>query len=177
MLMISPSSTSAMVTADSSLRGNMTNRRTSGCTGETTVRNQRNTGTKTHTCDCRSRIQHFSHAGAAFGALVTNHNDIAGNNLAALDRSNRVLFAVKYPCRSFMNHHFRYNSASLYNTGIRSQVAFEYSDTARLRYRDFQSDESLRDCGLHRLRYFRQRSFRLPSSGLSLTVPSYLIHS
>ena len=111
----------------------MTNRRTSGCTGETTVRNQRNTGTKTHTCDCRSRIQHFSHAGAAFGSFVTDHNDIAGNNLAALDRSNRVLLAVKYPCRTFMNHHFRYNSASLYNTGIRSQVAFEYSDTACLR--------------------------------------------
>ena len=101
-MIISPSSTSAILPPTCCLRRNMSDGSTSGGAGETSVCDQCHTGAQTHACDGRCRIQHFSHARTALWSLITDNNNISRYNLAALDCCNGILFTVKDTCRSFM---------------------------------------------------------------------------
>ena len=71
---------------------------------------------KSHTCDGRCRIQHFSHTRTALWSFIADNHNITRHDLAALDRCNGILFAVKDSCRSFMYHHLRNNCRTFYNT-------------------------------------------------------------
>ena len=117
---------------------------TSGCAGETSVCDQSYAGTKSHTCDGRSRVQHLTHARTALRSLVTDDNNIASHDLAALDRCNRVFLTVKYTRWSLMYQHLRCNGRTFYNACIRCQVSFQDRNTASLAVRIVDRSDNLR---------------------------------
>ena len=80
---------------------------------------------KSHTCDRRCRIQHLSHSRTAFWSFITDDYNVSGYDLAAFDRCDRIFFAVKDSCRSFVYHHFFYDCGTFYDTAVRSDISFE----------------------------------------------------
>ena len=107
----------------------MTNCCTSGSTGESAVCDEGDFFIQTHSGNCRSRRQHFSHTRTTGRTFITDNNHIASNNFSGIDSSNRFFFAVEYLCRSFMHEHFRSDCTSLDNTSIRSKIATQNSNT------------------------------------------------
>ena len=114
------------------LRAYMTDGRTAGCAGKTAVRDQGYGRTKSHTCNGRSRIQHFTHTRTTLWSLITDDNNVACHDLAAADCLDGILLAVKDSGRAFMNLHLRNNGRTFDNCGIRCQVSFQNGDTAGL---------------------------------------------
>ena len=114
------------------LRAYMTDGRTAGCAGKTAVCDQGYGRTKSHTCNGRSRIQHFTHTRTTLWSLIADHNNITCHNLAAADCLDGILLAVKDSGRAFMNLHLRNNGRTFDNCGIRCQVSFQNGDTAGL---------------------------------------------
>ena len=105
------------------------------CAGETAIRDQCYGRSQPHSGNCRSRVQHLTHTRSALRAFVTDHHNITCHDLAALDGCDRIFFTVKYSCRSFMYHHFRYYGGTFYHTAVRCQVALQYGNTAGLAVR------------------------------------------
>ena len=108
----------------------MSNGSASGGTAETTVCNKCYRRTKSHTCDCRGRIQHFSHSRTTLRSLITDDNNVTFYDLSAFDCRNRVFLAVKYSCRSFMNHHLCNNRGTFYDASVWCKIAPKYSKSA-----------------------------------------------
>ena len=109
--MISPSSTSAIGPPTAASGEYMSDGCSTDRTGKTSVCDQGYGRTKSHSCNGRSRVQHLSHSRTApFGPFITDDTTSPATIFSAFDSSNRILFAVKDSCRSFMYHHlFRYN--------------------------------------------------------------------
>ena len=122
----------------------MSNGCASRCTGETAVGDQGNTGTKSHTHDRGSRVQHFSHTRAAFWAFVTDDDHITRIDLLVVDRCDSVFLRIKDSCRSFMHHHLSCYCRLLDNAAVRSKIALQDRNTAALRERIVDRTDNFR---------------------------------
>ena len=110
-------------TADCCFRRYMTDGSTTGCTGEAAICDQSHGRTKTHTCNCRGGIQHFTHTGSSLGTFVTDYHHITCYNLAALDCFDCIFFAFEDTRRTFMYQHFFTYCRTFYNTAIRRDIS------------------------------------------------------
>ena len=111
----------------------MTYTGTGSSTGEAAIRNQAYFFGKTHPNDSSRSRQHFTHARAAFRAFVTDDDDIARINLAAINSFYSFFFLIEHAGRTLMMHHFRCNCRFFANSSCRSQAAIKNFKTAGLR--------------------------------------------
>lgn len=59
------------------------------------VGDERHAAAEARAHDGGCRIEHFTHARTALGAFVTDHDDVAGLDAAAVDGLKRILLAVE----------------------------------------------------------------------------------
>src|SRR5687768_11267849 len=69
---------------------------TVGAPRKPAVGDQTNRIAKPEADDSRSRSEHLAHSGAAFGAFIANHNDVANLDVTFHDRGHAVLFRFEY---------------------------------------------------------------------------------
>ena len=110
----------------------MSNTCSTRCTGKSSVCDQCYTRAKSHTSNCRSRIQHLTHSGTTLRSLIADNYYVSGNDLATLDSRNSVFLAVEHTCRTFMYHHLRNYCRTFYHAGIRCDITSQYCNSASL---------------------------------------------
>ena len=87
-------------------------------------------------------VEHLAHAGAAVRALVADHDDVAGDDLAGLDRRERLLLGVEDPGRAAVER--AVVAGELDRAALGREVAVEDGDAAaRLQRRLDRHDDRL----------------------------------
>ena len=108
---------------------------TDGCTscraGKTSVGNQRDGAAETSAHDSGGGVEHFAHAGAALGTFIADDNNVAFDDIAAVDGSHCVLLAVIDLRGSGVLEHFGSNRGALDDAAVGSKVAAENGNAAR----------------------------------------------
>ena len=111
-------------------RRDMTDRSAAGRAGEPAVGNQRHGLVKLHAGKRRSRVEHFTHTGAADRAFVTDNNDVAVFDSAVVNRVNRFILAVKHAGGACVHQHFGRDGAAFNHTAVFRDIAPQNGDAA-----------------------------------------------
>ena len=135
-----------------------------GRSGETPVGKQRDFLIQAHAGQYGSGIQHFTEAGAAFRAFVTDNDNVAGIDFLGADSFNCFFFRVKYPGRAGVYQHFFRHGAGFNDGAVGGQVAFQDSDAAGSAVGLFAAVDYIRTADF---RVFDQRTDGLPGNGLA----------
>src|SRR5699024_1725197 len=96
-----------------------------GRAGETSVGDQGHILVQFHTGQRAGRIEHLPHARTAFWPFVADDDDIALDDLAVVDRIDRLLFTVKDTGRTGVLQHGRIDRAAFDDTAFWRDVAKE----------------------------------------------------
>ncbi len=95
---------------------------------EAAIGHERHFFAQTFADNRRRDAQHFTHAGAAFRAFITNHDDIARFDLFARQGLHRILFAVEDARRAAMV--WAFVARDFDHTAFRREVALENHQAA-----------------------------------------------
>ena len=97
---------------------------------KTAIGDQRHFARKARTLDVAGGGEHFLHAGAAFGAFVTNDDHVAFLHLAAENAFAGGGFAIKTHGIAFKGKHFREDTCTFDDATIRSEVTAKNGQAA-----------------------------------------------
>ena len=122
----------------------MSDRCPSGRTGKSAVRDQRNTGSKSHARNRRSGIQHFTHTRSTLRSFIADDDYIACHDLSALNSRYGILLTLKYSGRSLMHHHLFHHSGTFHHAAVGCQIAFQHSQSACTAVRMIHSSDHFR---------------------------------
>ena len=112
--------------------------------GEASVSEEGNILVKAHSGQNRSGVQHFPHAGTAFGALVADNDYITLVDLFGADGFDGFIFRIEYPGRAGMYQHFFCYGTFLDDRTHRRNVSRQYGDTSGLAVRIFYGTDYIR---------------------------------
>ena len=135
--------------------------------GETSVGQEGYVFVKPHAGQHGSGVQHFPHAGAAFGSFVTDDDHVTFVDLFSANCLDGFVFRVKYPGRAGMHQHFFRHGAFFDNRAHGRDVAGQYGDAAGLAIGVFYGTDHIR-AGNHSV--FDQSADGLTGYGLAALV-------
>src|SRR6476660_6440954 len=90
---------------------------------KSTIGDQCYTLAQAGTNDCRSRFQHFRHAGRSSWTNTPDYDDISWLDPSALDTRNQFKLAIKYSRRSFKS--FTFLTTDLCHTSFFRKISVE----------------------------------------------------
>ena len=111
----------------------MTNAGTTRRPREAPVGYERDALAKAHALDGGGGIEHLTHTGAALGALVADHDDVARPDLTRVDGALGILLALEDASGTLVDEHLRGHGGTLDDRSLGGEVAAQHRNAPRRR--------------------------------------------
>ena len=106
IVIVSPSRTAAIGPPHERLRRDVPDHQPARRAAEAAVGHQRDRFAEPLTDDRRGDAEHLAHPGSALRPLVADHDDVAVDDLAPVDRVHRIFFAFEHARAALVQHAF-----------------------------------------------------------------------